>query len=77
MKNARRKWIGHKLQQLRELMGLTLEAFASLIGKKRDCYRSYEEGRAEPSIFTLKAICDLHKITVDEFLKDAPAETAQ
>ena len=73
MKNIYRKWIGERLKYFRDLLKLDQSQFAAMIGKTRQCYAAYEEGRAEPAIFTLKQICDIHSITVDKFLEGSPA----
>ena len=76
MKNQYRKWIGDRLKDLRKIANIDQEVFATMVGKNRPAYAAYEEGRAEPSILTLKKICDIHNITVDKFLEGCPTETA-
>lgn len=74
MKNTYRKWIGERLRYFRGSMSQAV--LAEKIGKKRAAYDAYEQGRAEPSIFTLKKICDLFNITIDKFLEDCPTDPA-
>lgn len=72
MKTAYRKWVAKKLQQLREKSKLSQKEVAQKIEVKTPTYQAYEEGRAEPSLLIVKQLCTLYKITVDNFLKDAP-----
>ncbi|MBO9657510.1 MAG: helix-turn-helix transcriptional regulator [Chitinophagaceae bacterium] len=69
MKSLYRKNIARRLTELRETNKKKQEEVAVSIGMKRPAYAAYEEGRAEPSIVTLRNICRLYKITVDSFLE--------
>jgi len=69
--------MAERLQYFRELKKKTQLQMADMLGVKRCTYASYEEGRAEPSIYTLKKFCRECKIKVDEFLQTSPEEPAQ
>lgn len=72
MKNKYRLWIGSKLIKERLARRLYQQQLADKIAIKRATYAAYEEGRAEPSIFTLEKICQVFKITIDQFMSDSP-----
>lgn len=72
MKTLYRKWVAKKLQQLREKSGLSQREIAAKVDIKLPAYQAYEEGRCVPSILTIKQLCTLYKITVDNFLQDSP-----
>lgn len=72
MKNQYRKWIMDRLKEIRRVKRLKQKQVAEKLGIKLSTYQSYEEGRAEPSIFTLKMFCKLCKIKIDKFLQDSP-----
>lgn len=72
MKNLFRSWIKDKLRQIRKSLNLSHKEMAEKLGLKTGTYQSYEEGRACPSIFTLKKVCALSNITLDAFMQDCP-----
>lgn len=74
MKTAYREWIAGRLKELRQLKKYSQKQVADLLSIKLRTYQSYEEGRAEPSIFTVKNFCKCVKIKVDEFLKTSPVK---
>ncbi len=45
--------------------GLNQEETANLLGITRGCYAHYEQGIREPSIDTLKKLCDLFDVSAD------------
>lgn len=72
MKTIYRTWIGKRLKHFRELRKHSQSQISNLIDIKLCTYQSYEEGRAEPSIFTLKMFCKICKVKMDKFLQDSP-----
>lgn len=77
MKNEFKKWIGERLRHFREEKIMLQSELADKLQIKPGTYASYEEGRATPKIFTLKEICKLFSITMDEFLEGSPAELTE
>lgn len=75
MKTVYRVWIGERLKEFRGKLHLSQEALAALIGKQKRTYGKYEDGEAEPSIYTLKQLCGIFQTTLDEFMKDSPKES--
>lgn len=72
MKTAYRKWIAARLKELRLLKQLSQKQIADLLEIKLRTYQSYEEGRAEPSLLTVKNFCRIIHIKVDHFLINSP-----
>ena len=60
--------ISKNIKYLKELNGLSQQKFADLIDKKRSVAGSYERGDAEPSIETLKKICRLFNVSLDDIV---------
>lgn len=56
------------LKYLRRLRGWTQEEFANRLHIKRSLLGAYEEERAEPRLDVMETICDIFKMTLDEFL---------
>ncbi len=56
------------LKYLRRLRGWTQEEFANRLHIKRSLLGAYEEERAEPRLDVMETICDIFKLTLDEFL---------
>jgi len=56
------------LKYLRRLRGWTQEEFANRLHIKRSLLGAYEEERAEPRLEVMETICDIFKLTLDEFL---------
>lgn len=75
MKTLYREWIGKKLRALRLAKGADQAEIAELINKTRGAYAKHEEGLSEPSIYDMKQLCAVYNMTIDEFLKDAPAKS--
>jgi transcriptional regulator with XRE-family HTH domain len=71
-KSEWRKWVSKRIQQLRAAKNLTLKQVADSLDFKLARYSSYEEGRAEPSICTLKRLCSVFGISVDQFYEGCP-----
>lgn len=61
---------------IRKQQGLTQEEFANKIGVKRHSLGSYEEGRASPSIETIKKIATLYNISIDDLVTKNLQEVA-
>lgn len=72
MKNAWKKWIGKRIQKLRESKDMSQDEVAQKLGKKRCTYASYEEGRAEPSACTIKQLCLIHSLSIEQFFEGSP-----
>ena len=60
--------LGNNIRFLRKNKGLTQEELAKGIGVKRSVIGTYEEGRAEPRLDTLKTLSIYFKLTIDELL---------
>jgi len=56
------------LKYLRKLRGWTQEEFANRLRIKRSLLGAYEEERAEPRLEVMESICEIFKLTLDEFL---------
>jgi len=74
--------LGERLKSLRENRNMTQEQLAKLIGMSQQSIDHYENGRANPSIETLKRLVEVFNTTVDYLLgltdnpnrpEDAPA----
>ena len=63
------------LKYLRRLRGWTQEEFANRLHIKRSLLGAYEEERAEPRLDVMETICDIFKMTLDEFLLKDLADT--
>ncbi len=62
---------GKNLRYLRKLRGWTQEEFANKLKIKRSLLGAYEEERAEPRLEVTETICNIFKMTMEEFfLKD-------
>lgn len=71
-------WLKGRLKQFRNANDMTHQEVADYLSKfykmrfKLSRYSSYEEGRAEPSISTIKHLCFLYEKTMDEFFEGCP-----
>lgn len=63
------------LKYLRRLRGWTQEEFANRLHIKRSLLGAYEEERAEPRLDVMETICDIFKMTLDEFLLKDMSDT--
>ena len=54
-----------KLKELRLERRLTLKELSSLLDMPLTTYANYEQGKREPSIATLKLICDFYDVSAD------------
>lgn len=59
---------GLNLKYLRKQKGFTQEEMAEKLGIKRSLIGAYEEERAEPRLEVMQAVCDMFKITLEDFL---------
>ncbi len=59
------KTLGMKLKELRHEKNLTCQAVASAIGLTKNAITNYEIGLREPSLSTLKALCDFYDVSAD------------
>jgi transcriptional regulator with XRE-family HTH domain len=61
-------YAGKNLRYLRKLRGWTQEEFATKLKIKRSLIGAYEEERAEPRLDVMESICQIFKLTLDDFL---------
>ncbi|VXB31851.1 XRE family transcriptional regulator [Flavobacterium sp. 9AF] len=61
-------YFGTNLKKIRQIRGLSQQAFAELIDLNRGVISSYEEGRAEPKIETLLRIANYFGIPTDDII---------
>ena len=61
-------YFGTNLKKIRQIKGLSQQAFAELIDLNRGVISSYEEGRAEPKIETLLRIANYFGIPTDDII---------
>lgn len=67
-KNSEMTYFGTNLKKIRQIKGLSQQAFAELIDLNRGVVSSYEEGRAEPKIDTLLRIANYLGISTDDII---------
>ena len=67
--------LNQKLQQLRQVSGLTQEELAEKLYVSRTAISKWESGRGYPSIESLKAISVFFGVTIDELLSPNEALT--
>ncbi|TAH26328.1 MAG: helix-turn-helix domain-containing protein [Cytophagales bacterium] len=60
--------ISENIKYLRKKKQYTQETFAEAIGIKRSLIGSYEEGRAEPNLQTLKKIASILEVSIDDII---------
>ena len=58
-------FLGSNLRWLRKEKGLTQDKLAGKIGVKRSLVGAYEEGRTEPKLRTISAICHYFGVNID------------
>ena len=61
-------YFGTNIKKIRQIKGLSQQAFAEMLDLNRGVISSYEEGRAEPKIETLLRIATILDLTTDELL---------
>jgi transcriptional regulator with XRE-family HTH domain len=61
-------YFGTNIKKIRQIKGLSQQAFADLLDLTRGIISSYEEGRAEPKIETLLHISHFFNLTTDELI---------
>ncbi len=59
---------GKNLRHLRKLRGWTQEEFANKLKIKRSLVGAYEEERAEPRLEVVEVICNIFKLSLEDFL---------
>ncbi|MEO7311570.1 MAG: LexA family transcriptional regulator [Chitinophagaceae bacterium] len=59
---------GQNLKYLRKQKGFTQEEMAEELGIKRSLVGAYEEERAEPRLEVMQLICDMFKLSLEDFL---------
>ena len=78
--DARARRIGVRLQQARQVKGLSQEAVAHAAGISTYTYQKFEKGESKPRapmnprLTTLLALCDALSITVAELVGDVDAD---
>lgn len=60
--------IGPQLKKLRKQSGLTQDALAQMLGKRKTTICNYETGYSNPSISTLKLLAQIFNTTTEEIL---------
>lgn len=58
----------HNLKSIRKLSGLTQKQVATKLEVVESCYANWEQGRTEPNIETLRRLCVLFDVTLDELI---------
>ncbi len=61
-------YFGTNIKKIRQIKGLSQQAFAELLDLNRGVISSYEEGRAEPKIDSLLRIAKILNLTTDDLL---------
>lgn len=61
-------YFGTNIKKIRQIKGLSQQAFADLLDLTRGIISSYEEGRAEPKIETLLHIAHFFNLSTDELI---------
>lgn len=59
------KQFGEKIKELRLEKNMTCQAVASAVGLTKNAITNYETGIREPSLETLKSLCDLFDVSAD------------
>ncbi|MES2773658.1 MAG: LexA family transcriptional regulator [Bacteroidota bacterium] len=59
---------GQNLKYLRKQKGFTQEEMAEVLNIKRSLVGAYEEERAEPRLEVMQLICDMFKLSLEDFL---------
>ena len=57
-----------RLKAIRMESGMTQKAVCEKLGLSLNGYASYEQGRTEPNVETLKALCKLFEVSADYLL---------
>ncbi|MDE6558017.1 MAG: helix-turn-helix domain-containing protein [Clostridia bacterium] len=60
--------LGRKLKELRIEKGLTQKEVSLMLGSTRNAFTNYEMGIREPSLDTLKKICQIFGVSADYLL---------
>ena len=58
----------YNLKSIRKLSGLTQKQVAAKLEVVESCYANWEQGRTEPNIETLRRLCVLFDVTLDELI---------
>ena len=67
MQDECRKWIGQRLENLRESKGISAREMSRRINKEETYFRKIETGKITPSIEMLSSICKYLGITLRDF----------
>lgn len=56
------------LRRVRDVLGLTQQNVADVLGLDRSTYSYYETGKTEPNIRGLKTLANLYNLTIDDLV---------
>jgi len=56
------------LKAVRKQTGMTQKQVSVYLGVVESCYVNWEQGRTEPSISSLRTLCDVFGVTADDLL---------
>ncbi len=56
--------LASNLKKLRKAHGLTQQNLSDALGMERTAYTCYELGKTNPSIETMKKLCDIYNVTM-------------
>ena len=57
-----------RLKQIRKKTNYTQDNVCALLGVSRNCYASWEQGRTQPNIESIKKLCLLFNVSADYLL---------
>jgi transcriptional regulator with XRE-family HTH domain len=63
-------WIGKRIEDLREVRGVSAREMSRGINKEETYIRQMETGKSTPSIATLYSICEYLNISLKDFFDD-------
>ena len=58
----------NNLKMVRKSSGLTQKQIAEKLGVVESCYANWEQGRTEPSIASLRILCKIFNVSLDELI---------
>ena len=72
--NELKKQIGRRLRQLRKEKEMTMADVAEAAGIAKSTYAGFEAGNRAPSIYSLKKLANVFRVTADYLLGSDPGE---
>ena len=57
-----------KLKSIRKECGMTQKNVYEILGVSPNCYASWEQGRTQPDIDTIKKLCKIFDVSADDLL---------